>query len=458
MAFILRSLVIPTGIQMTKIQVIMSLVLCSTLNTVLAAASSPFDKALEAKVVANVDQLMPNAITTLERAVNINSGTQNFEGVKQVGMLFKREFDEIGFKTEWQDGSSFNRSGHMVANYQGKNTTASSLKILMIGHLDTVFAKDDPFQAYTPLDDRFVAGPGITDMKGGNVIILTALTALKNLDLLDGISIRVVLTGDEERSGRPLALSKKALIDGAKWADIALGFEDGDSNIKTAVVARRGSVGWQLDVTGNPAHSSQVFTKEVGFGAIFEAARILNGFREKLSEYGNLTFNPGVILGGTTSDYDPQSATGSAFGKSNVVAKILTVRGDIRALSPEELAYAKQNMQIITDKNLPGTRATLVIGEGYPPMAPTDGNYQLLNIYSDVSESLGYGPVEAVNPRNAGAADISFAADHVDMALDGLGLMGSGGHTKDEKADMHSFDKNTHKAAILIYRLSKLEQ
>lgn len=443
---------------MTKIQIVLCFLLVSTLNTSFVATSSPFDKTVEATVVTNVNQLMPGAIATLEKSVNINSGTQNFEGVKQIGMLFKSEFEKIGFETLWQDGSSFNRSGHLIASYQGKNATPSGLKILMIGHLDTVFAKDDPFQTYTPIDNRYVAGPGITDMKGGNVIILTALTALKNLNLLDDISIRVVLTGDEERSGRPLALSKKALTDGAKWADVALGFEDGDSNIKTAVVARRGSVGWQLEVTGNPAHSSQVFTEEVGFGAIFESARILNTFREKLSDYGNLTFNPGVIVGGTTADYDAQTATGSAFGKSNVVSRILKVRGDIRALSSEELAHAKQTMQQITQQNLPGTQATLIIGEGYPPMTPTQGNYQLLSIYSDVSESLGYGIVEAVNPRNAGAADISFAADHVEMALDGLGLMGAGGHTKDEKADMHSFDKNTHKAAILIYRLSKLKQ
>lgn len=442
---------------MKKIQIIFGLVIFSTLNTAIAAASSPFDKAVEAKVVSNINQLMPDAIGMLEKAVNINSGTQNLKGVKQVGMLFKHEFEKIGFETQWQDGSEFKRSGHLVAKYQGKNTTPSDLKILMIGHLDTVFAKEDPFQTLTRIDKRYVAGPGITDMKGGNVIIVSALTALKNLNLLENISIRVVLTGDEERSGRPLALSKKALIDGAKWADIALGFEDGDGNIETAVVARRGSVGWQLEVTGNPAHSSQVFTEKVGYGAVYEGARILNTFREKLSDYGNLTFNPGVILGGTTADYDPQTATGSAFGKSNVVSKILKVRGDIRALSPEELAHAKQTMQEVTQQNLPGTKATLLIGEGYPPMAPTAGNYKLLGIYSDVSESLGYGTVKAVNPRNAGAADISFAADHVEMALDGLGLMGSGGHTKDEKADMDSLDKNTKKAAILIYRLSKMK-
>ena len=78
-------------------------------------------------------------------------------------------------------------------------------------------------------------------------------------------------------------------------------------------------------------------------------------------------------------------------------------------------------------------------------------------MYSDVSQALGYGPVKPVNPRNAGAADISFTAGLVDMGLDGLGLMGRGGHTRDEVADMTSLVKNTQKAAILIYRLSKAE-
>ncbi len=440
--------------RMKKCQLV--LLLYFFISFAVAASPRSFDKETEASIVEQINKIMPNAIKTLEESVNINSGTQNFAGVKKVGMLFKQEFDAIGFETEWQDGSSFNRSGHLLATYQGKNAGKNDLKILMIGHLDTVFAKDDPFQRYEPIDDRFVAGPGITDMKGGNVIIVSALSALMKLDLLNKMSIRVVLTGDEERSGRPLALSKQALIDGAKWADIALGFEDGDSNIETAVVARRGSVGWQLEVTGTPAHSSQVFSKEVGFGAIYEGARILNSFREELSSYGNLTFNPGVILGGTSSQYDAQTATGTAFGKSNVVSKILKVRGDIRALTPEELEHAKTTMQQITGRSLPGTQSNLTIGEGYPPMAPTEGNYKLLSLYSDVSESLGYGKVAAVNPRNAGAADISFAANYVEMALDGLGLMGAGGHTKDEKADMDSFDKNTHKAAILIYRLSQM--
>lgn len=427
----------------------MKLLQFATTLIMLFSTLSLADVVTEKQLVKQIDSLLPQAISELEDVVNMNSGTLNFEGVKAVGKIFKKQFDAIGFKTQWIDGKPFDRAGHLLASYGNRGP-----KILLIGHLDTVFAKNDAFQSYRPLGNDRVAGPGITDMKGGNAIIVNVMRALKQVGVLDDVSIKVVLTGDEEASGRPLSLSKKAIIDGAVWADVALGFEDGDGNVKTAVVARRGSVGWELKVTGKPAHSSQIFTDSIGYGAIFEAARILNAFREQLAGKGDLTFNPGVILGGTTVSFDTLSASGEAFGKANVVAKELLVKGGIRALTPTELENAKTVMHDIVQNNLAHTNAKLVIDDGYPPMAPTEGNYALLSLYSEVSESLGYGPVVAVNPRNAGAADISFAADHVDMALDGLGLMGQGGHTKDEVADMSSFAKNMHKAAILIYRLS----
>jgi len=408
------------------------------------------DDGVEQSILQAVERNLPAAKRTLETAVNINSGTMNFEGVQAVGALFARELETIGFETEWVDGSGFNRAGHLVASYGNKGP-----KILMIGHLDTVFSKEDSFQTYRVVDDNKTVGPGITDMKGGDVIIIEAVRALKQAGVLDGVSIRIVMTGDEEASGRPLDKSKKALVDAARWADIALGFEDGDGNIKTAVTSRRGSVSWALEVTGKPAHSSQIFTEGVGYGAIFEAARILDGFRQELSTIENLTFNPGRIAGGTRITDDAATATVTAFGKGNVVAQTLKVSGGIRALSPAQLAAAQEKMQEITAMNLAHTSATLTFGDGYPPMAPTSGNAKLLALYSSISQRLGYGDVTAVNPRRAGAADISFAADHVDMALDGLGLMGAGGHTVSEAADMRSFKRNIEKAALLIYALSR---
>ncbi|MFT5135621.1 MAG: glutamate carboxypeptidase [Arenicella sp.] len=424
-----------------------------TINTGNAADSSSYRTSeldpLEIEIVEQIDLQLPRSLELLEDVVNINSGTLNLEGVRKVGKVFESEFNKLNFETQWIDGSSFERAGHLLASYG-----QTGPKILMIGHLDTVFSKTDSFQKFQRLDSEHIAGPGITDMKGGDVIIVSALSALKKVGALENVRIKVILIGDEERNGNPLSASRAALVKAARWADIALGFEDGDGDIKTAVIARRGSVDWSLNVSGKPAHSSQIFKADVGYGAIFEAARILNSFREQLAGEGNLTFNPGMIVGGTQVDFDSSTASGTAFGKNNVIAKTAKVSGGIRALSPEELASAKQVMQEIVSDNLAHTSAILSFGEGYPPMAPSAGNRKLLAQYSAVSESLGYGPVEAVNPRNAGAADISFTAEYIDMALDGLGLMGTGGHTKDEVADISSLQKNAHKAALLIYRLA----
>jgi glutamate carboxypeptidase len=418
----------------------------------LASSISWADTSLEKRLVSEVKQLVPSSQQLLVEAVNINSGTMNFAGVKAVGALFKQEYDKLGFETQWQDGSEFGRAGHLVATHLSKSHP-DSVKIMLIGHLDTVFAKDDDFQLARVLDDGRIAGPGITDMKGGDVIMLAALQALQRVGVLAQLNIKVVLTGDEESSGRPLALSKQALVDAGQWADIALGFEDADGDINTAVTARRGSVGWTLESTGNAAHSSQIFSEKVGFGAIFELARILDGFRQELSNIPLLTFNPGLIAGGTRLK-DSDASTLESFGKRNVVAQVAIVKGGIRAASAEQLAEAKTKMQAIVSQHLPQTTARLTFDEGYPPMQHTAANQALLALYSQVSVDLGYAPITAVNPRNAGAADISFVAEYVDMAIDGMGLMGDGGHTKDEVADMQTFTQNIEKTAVLLYRLS----
>jgi glutamate carboxypeptidase len=422
------------------------------LSLAVASSISWADTSLEKRIVNEVHQLVPSSQQLLVEAVNINSGTMNFAGVKAVGALFKQEYNKLGFETQWQDGSEFGRAGHLVATHLSKSHPDSA-KIMLIGHLDTVFAKDDDFQLARVLDDRRIAGPGITDMKGGDVIMLAALQALQRVGVLAQLNIKVVLTGDEESSGRPLALSKQALVDAGQWADIALGFEDADGDINTAVTARRGSVGWTLESTGNAAHSSQIFSEKVGYGAIFELARILDGFRQELSNIPLLTFNPGLVAGGTRLR-ESEASTLESFGKRNVVAQVAVVKGGIRAASAEQLAEAKTKMQAIVSQHLPQTAARLTFDEGYPPMQHTAANQALLELYSQVSVDLGYMPITAVNPRNAGAADISFVAEYVDMAIDGMGLMGDGGHTKDEVADMQTFAQNIEKTAVLLYRLS----
>ncbi len=392
------------------------------------------------------------ALELLEQAVNINSGTMNAAGVTEVGALFAEEFQRSGFTTTWVSGAAFNRGGHLVAEYGDRGP-----RVLLIGHLDTVFAIDSPFQRFKRIDERYAAGPGITDMKGGNVIILQAARALAVAGALDGLQLRVVLTGDEESRGDPLDLSNEALIAAGDWADIALGFEDGDSDPTTVVTTRRSSSEWELRVTGKPAHSSQIFRPDIGFGASLEMARILDGWREALSAIPKLTFNPGLVMAGTDIDHDVANTRGEAFGKGNVIAKSAVATGGLRAISPEQIAEAERLMRAIAADSLAQTSAELHFEHGYPPMAPSMGNEQLREAYSTISEELGYGPVAAVDPRRAGAADISFVAGRVDAAIDGLGLMGSGGHTVDEIADLYTLSQQTERAAILLYRLAKGE-
>lgn len=411
-----------------------------------AAMLSPDERAM----MTFIDAHNADALALLERVVNINSGSLNLTGVRAVGDAFRKELDALGFKTRWVEGAAFKRAGHLVADHPGPGP-----RLLLIGHLDTVFEPDSPFQKFQRVDDRYAKGPGVIDMKGGNVVMIQALKALQSIGALKTMNVTIVMTGDEELTGEPLSAAREALVTAAKGADMAIGFEDGPGDPKTAVVARRGTTGWQLRIKAKPAHSSQIFRADIGSGAIYEAARILNAFREELKGEEYLTFNPGVILGGTSVEFDAPQSRGTAFGKENVVAEHAVVAGDLRTLSADQLARVQQKMRDIVSRSLPHAQATITFDEGYPPLAPTEGNRKLLALYDQASRDVGAGAVSAVTPDRAGAADVSFVAGHVKMVLDGVGLMGHSDHTVDETADLHTLPSQTKRAAVFLYRLSR---
>jgi glutamate carboxypeptidase len=404
----------------------------------------------ERALAAYIDAHNAEALALLERVVNINSGTQNFEGVRDVGRVFAGEFDRLGFHTRWVDGAAFKRAGHLVADHPGTGP-----RILLIGHLDTVFEKDSPFQKFERINDREARGPGIIDMKGGDVVMIGALKALQSIGALTSMNIVVVMTGDEEDAGDPLSAAREPLMTAAKGADLAIGFEDGPADPRLAVTARRGTMGWQVRSHGTPAHSSQIFRDDIGYGAVYELARILNAFRERMAGEAHLTFNPGIMAGGTTVDFDPGQLRGSAFGKTNVVAEHAVVSGDLRGLSREQFDKAKQTMTEIVAASLPHTSSTITFDEGYPPMAPTDGNAKLLAMYDQASRDLGLGSVTAVSPDRAGAADVSFVAAEVKTIVDGVGLMGHDDHTVKETADLTTLPTQTKRMAVLLLRIQR---
>ena len=426
------------------------LLLLVTFGPPARAADAPAAEAVAEVVAEAVDALQPAARALLAETVAINSGTMNFAGVRAVGDRFVAPLEALGFDVAWIDGEPFGRAGHLLASRGSRGP-----RVLLIGHLDTVFPADGPFQTMETVAPGRVRGPGITDMKGGNVVLLTALQALDRLGRLDDLQLRVFLAGDEEDRGEPLALATPPLVEAARWADYAIGFEDGDGDPETAVIARRGSSSWRLAVSGRPAHSSQIFRPDIGYGAAFELARILDGWRQALAGEENLTFNAGLALAGTELSHEPARTRGVAFGKDNVIPQAALASGGIRALTPGQLKRAVATMERITGEHLAGTGARFEFTEGYPPMPPTAGNEALLALYSAGSEALGFGPVRAVNPRRAGAADISFAAPYVRAAIDGLGLMGEGGHTVEETATMATLASQGKRAALLMLALAR---
>lgn len=397
--------------------------------------------ATEQRIVRAADARQGQSLELLAEVVDIPSATENHAGVRKVGEVFARELASLGFETRWVDQREAGRSGHLVAVHRG----TLGQRLLLIGHLDTVL-EGEPFRR----EGDKAYGSGIADMKGGNVIIVEALRALHVAGALGDRQVIVVLTGDEEDPGQPISVAREALVEAARRSDVALGFEGAEPGV--AVIGRRGIASWRMQVTGRQAHSSGIFREEQGYGAIFEAVRILDRFRSELRE-PNLTFNPSVILGGTNVDYDDARKGGSATGKTNVIARDARVAGDLRFLSTEQYAAATARMSSIVAEHLPQTSATITFELEYPSMAPTDGNLAVLAVLDGVSRSLGAGPVSAQDPGMRGAGDISFVCSGQLACLDGLGALGDAAHAPGEYLDIEAMAMQVRRAALLFHRL-----
>ena len=459
--------------------------LCIGANQTLHAQTTQSTSTLskeEQKIMDYIDANMPRAIALLKESVDINSGTLNIEGVKKVGAIFAREFEKANFKTKWVPmPDSLRRAGHLVAsigfnneaenaaaakekttaarktNFSKKKTelakTNKGKKLFLIGHLDTVFEPDMPANPFTMINDSTATGQGVTDMKGGDVVMIIALQALQAQGLLKDANIIAYLTGDEEHAGYPREVSRGDFIETAKQTEIALAFE-GANGLNSVATARRGASGWLFNVKAKTGHSSGVFTAGAGYGAIYEAARIVNEFRVQLSTEKYLTFNPGVFIGGSEMNYDETKATGTAIGKTNIISPAVTVTGDLRFLTEEQKINARKKMQAIVDNSLAGTKATIEFQDGIPSMAPTEGNNKVLEVINGVTQAMGVGPTTAGDPGSRGAGDISYIAAYVDC-IDGLGSSGRGAHAPGETINLKELPYLIKRAALTIYRLSR---
>jgi glutamate carboxypeptidase len=413
----------------------------------LAAPPTP----AEARMIHAVDTDHDRSLALLEALVRVNSGTMNLKGVEHVGAMLRPEFEALGFEVRWVPMAETGRAGHLICVHRG---SGRGKRILLIGHLDTVFELDSPFQGWTRKGD-VAEGPGVGDMKGGDVVILEAMRAMQAGGTLKDADITIVFSGDEEKPGAPLSVARRDLIAAGHASDVALDFEglarEGGRDVGST--ARRSSTSWTITATARSGHSSGVCKPEIGCGAIYELARILDEFRGELPEK-DLTYNVGLILGGSSARLNPGDTGGEATGKPNVIAAEAVARGDIRTLSNEQEARVRARMTEIVGRHLAKTTAKIAFSDdGYPPMAPTAGNRALLARLNGVNETLGLPAMPEGNPANRGAGDISFVA-FID-GLVGLGMAGEGAHAPGETADLKSLDVQAKRAALLISRLAK---
>lgn len=418
----------------------------------IAAPAAAKLSAAETRIVQTVEQERARTLGLLERMVNQNSGTLNLAGVEAVGRIVRAELEPLGFDVRWVPMAETGRAGHLIATRKGR---AGTKRILMIGHLDTVFEADSPFQKFERRGYRAI-GPGVDDDKGGLAVMIAALRAMQAAGTLNGANIEIVLTGDEERPGTPLDKARADLIAAGKRADVALDFEGlaRENGRDMGSIARRSASSWELVTKGRGAHSSGVFGKETGDGAIYEMARILAAFRSELPE-PNLTFNVGVMAGGTEAALDEQRVKASSSGKTNIVAAKAVARGDLRTLSEEQSARVREKMQAIVARHLNGTEAELrFLEDGYPPMAPTAGSRAYLAQLNAINRDLGLAEMGELDPAKRGAGDISFVARDVD-GLIGLGTAGEGSHAPGEDIEIASLDRQAKRAAILMSRLAR---
>lgn len=425
-----------------------ALALALVLTPLSAFAAPP--TAAERTMIATVEAEQARHLELLEKLVKQNSGTRNLEGVRAVGEMLRPEFEALGFTVRWVDQEAVGRAGHLFATHRGK---AGTKRLLLIGHLDTVFEPDSPFQRFERVDADHARGPGIADDKGGVIVMLAALRAMHKAGTLKGANIEVVLTGDEEEAGLPLEAARADLVAAGKRADAALDFEGlaEDGGLDMGSVARRSAGNWGIMVTARSAHSSGVFSPAAGDGAIYALARILAAFRAELPE-PNLTFNVGLVAGGASATLGADEARADATGKTNIIPGQALARGDLRALSPEQIERAEAKMREIVARDYPGAKATLSFDNKYPPMAPTAANRALLARLNAANATLGLPAMGELDPLKRGAGDISFVAADV-ASLAGLGAASEGDHTPRETVDIPSIWKQAKRAALLMSTL-----
>ena len=253
-----------------------------------------------------LQQNLPSYLALLKRMVEINSFTLNPAGVKALGQMTAETFAELGFTAETVPSSNPDFGEHLIMTRPGK----SGRKIGLISHLDTVFPPEEEIAndfAWREAGDR-IYGPGTVDIKGGTVAIYMMLAALREFstEVFENITWVILLDACEERGG--FEFGELCVAHLGTDALAALVFETGiiDNDDYLIVTARKGSARFKVSVKGKAAHAGN--DHPYGANAIVQLAEVIQRIAAMTDYERELTFNVGVISGGSGTNRVPHEA------------------------------------------------------------------------------------------------------------------------------------------------------
>lgn len=352
----------------------------------------------------------------LKQLVEINSYTFNKDGVDSHGRLFSQWMQDLGFSEERYHRETI--GDHLLFR---SPVVGNKRRILLLGHLDTVFPPGT-FESFRE-DDEWVYGPGVCDMKGGNLIALQALRAVQHS--AGGIAnIDFLLVSDEEKgSDDSSSLTQSLAVD----YDICFDFEAAGRDHEV-VIGRKGIGTYKFEIEGLAAHAGNHYADGIDANRI--AAEILLELVALTDLDHGTTVNPGKIQGGIGA---------------NTISPKAEITVELRFTKPSERDRVLKEFEAISEREwLPGAQLNLSGRLQRDVMQPTRIQSELLY---EISEVLGYPlPTE----RRGGVSDANTVAALGVATLDGFGPYGDGDHSVKERALKSSFQRRLSEVTQIL--------
>ena len=375
------------------------------------------------KLLQAIETKHEKMVQFLEKMVNIDSGIDSPEGVANVARIIGDKLAEMDFSVEYLDYPG--ACTHLLAKKQG----TGNKEVMIIGHMDTLFPIGTVAKRPFTIKDGKAYGPGVLDMKGGITIALFALEALYESGWNDK-NVTVLFAGDEEPA-HPKTNAPELFEQHAKGKDAVFNMETASAG-QAVLVGRKGNIHPELIVKGIAAHAGADLDK--GASAIVELAHKIIAVNKLTDKERGLTFNCGVITGGTVA---------------NAVADSASLVIDMRYLTAADGAEGLESLRKIAAENvIPGTSCEVSnLRERFTPMEVTEGNLKLYEIVMNQGEKLGLAVEKKVG---GGASDAGWTVRAGAPSLCAMGARGSFNHSDREFIELDSLVERTKLLALSI--------